>query len=147
MYDTIQPYGLACQDPLSMGFSRQEYWSGLPCPLPGDLSDSGSNPCLLCLLHWQAGSLPLVPPGKPMVYILIQKHNKCVITYNSNCRRNRSQWLSGKETACIWGDLGSILGWGRSPGEANVNPLQYSCLENSMDKRAIVHGVTKKLSD
>ena len=46
-----------------MGFSRQEYRNGLPCPPPGDL---GSNPCLLCLLHWQAASLPLVPPGKPM---------------------------------------------------------------------------------
>ena len=32
---------VACQDPLSMGFSRQEYWSGLPCPPPGDLSDPG----------------------------------------------------------------------------------------------------------
>ena len=32
---------VACQVPLSMGFSRQEYWSGLPCPLPGDLLDSG----------------------------------------------------------------------------------------------------------
>ena len=50
---------VACQAPLSMGFSRQEYWSGLPCSLPGDLPDQGSNPHLLCLLHWQAGSLPL----------------------------------------------------------------------------------------
>ena len=32
---------VACQAPLSMGFSRQEYWSGLPCPPPGDLSDTG----------------------------------------------------------------------------------------------------------
>ena len=52
----------------------------------------------------------------------------------------------GKESACNEGDLGSIPGWGRSPGEGNSNPLQYSCLENSMDRRAwpaIVHGVTK----
>ena len=53
------------QTPLSMVFCRQDYWSGLPFPFPGDLSDSGSNPRLLSLLHWQAGSLPLVPPGKP----------------------------------------------------------------------------------
>ena len=53
---------VARQAPLSMGFSRQVYWSGLPCPPPGDLPNSGSNPCLLCLLHWQAGSLPLMPP-------------------------------------------------------------------------------------
>ena len=39
----------------------------------------------------------------------------------------------GKESACNTGDLGSILGLGRSPGEGNGNPLQYSCLENPMD--------------
>ena len=47
-----------------MGFSRQEYWSGLPFPAPGDLLTQGLNPRLLCLLHWQVGSLPLAPPGK-----------------------------------------------------------------------------------
>ena len=40
----------------------------------------------------------------------------------------------GKESACNTGDLGSIPGSGRSPGEENANPLQYSCLENSMDR-------------
>ena len=43
-------------------------------------------------------------------------------------------------------DMGSISGWGRSPGEGSGNPLQYSCLENSMDRgtrRATVHGVAK----
>ena len=52
----------------------------------------------------------------------------------------------GKEFACNAGDLGSIAGLGRSPGEGNGNPLPYSCLENSMDRRAwwaTVHGVTK----
>ena len=50
---------VAHQAPLSMGFFRQEYWSGLPCPPPGDLPDPGD------LLHWQVDSLPLAPPGKP----------------------------------------------------------------------------------
>ena len=52
----------------------------------------------------------------------------------------------GKESACNAGDLGSIPGLGRSFGEGNGNPLQYSCLENSMDRgawRATIHGVTK----
>ena len=52
----------------------------------------------------------------------------------------------GKESACDAGDLGSIPGSGRSPGEGNGNPLQYSCLENPMDREAwwaTVHGVTK----
>ena len=52
------------QAPLSMGSSRQEYWSELPCPPPADLSNPGIKPHLLCLLHQQEGSLPLVPPGK-----------------------------------------------------------------------------------
>ena len=55
---------VACQAPLSMGFSKQEYWSELPCSPPGNQSDLGIKPHLLCLLHWQAGSLPLVSPGK-----------------------------------------------------------------------------------
>ena len=52
----------------------------------------------------------------------------------------------GKAAACIAGDLGLIPGSGRSPGEGNGNPLQYSCLENSMDGgvwRATVHGPAK----
>ena len=48
---------------------------------------------------------------------------------------------AGKESACNLGDLGSIPGLERSPGEAKGYPLQYSGLENSMD--CIVHGVTK----
>ena len=49
-------------------------------------------------------------------------------------------------SACNAGDPGSIPGLGRSPGEGNGNPLQYSCLENPMDRgawRATVHGVAK----
>ena len=52
----------------------------------------------------------------------------------------------GKEFACNAGDPGLIPGLGRSPGEGNGNPLQYSCLENPMDGgawRATVHGVAK----
>ena len=59
----------------------------------------------------------------------------------------------GKEATCNAGDPGSIPSLGRSPGEGNGNPLQYSCLENSMDGGAwwtTVHGVAKsrtRLSD
>ena len=52
----------------------------------------------------------------------------------------------GKESTCNAGDLGSISESGRSPGEGNGNPLQYSCLENSMDRGtwpAVVHGITE----
>ena len=58
------PWTAAYQAPLSMGFPRQEYWSGLPFPYPGDLPNPGIEPTSR-LLHWQAVSLPLAPPGKP----------------------------------------------------------------------------------
>ena len=53
---------------------------------------------------------------------------------------------NGKEPACSVGDQGLIPGLGIFPEEGNGNPLQYSCLENSMDRgawQALVHGVTK----
>ena len=59
----------------------------------------------------------------------------------------------GKESACSAGDRGSVPGLGRSSGEGNGNPLQFSCLENPMDREAwwvTVHGVAKsqtRLSD
>ena len=46
------------------GIPREEYWPGLPFPTPRDLPSLGSNPHILSLLHWQADSLPTVPPGK-----------------------------------------------------------------------------------
>ena len=55
-------------------------------------------------------------------------------------------WLSVKESACSAGDAVSIPGRGRSPGEWNGNPFQYSCLENSMDRGAwwaTVHGISR----
>ena len=62
---------VAHQAPLFVGFSRQEYWSGLPCPPPGDLPDSGIKPTSLTSSDWQAGSLPLAPPGKPSLLLLL----------------------------------------------------------------------------
>ena len=55
-------------------------------------------------------------------------------------------WLSGKESTCTAGDESSIPGSRSSPGEGNVNPSQFSCLGNPMDRGAwwaTVHGVKK----
>ena len=54
---------IARQAPLSMGFSRQEYWSGLPFPSPGDLPNPGIEPRSPIL---QADALSSEPPGKPL---------------------------------------------------------------------------------
>ena len=62
MSDSATPWTIACQTPLSTGFSRQEYWSGLPFPSPGDLPNPGietGSPAS------QVDSLPYEPPGKP----------------------------------------------------------------------------------
>ena len=60
------PWTVAHQAPLSMGFSRPEYWSGLPCLSPGDLPNPGIESTSLCLWHQQVGFIPLAPSGKPL---------------------------------------------------------------------------------
>ena len=57
----VTPWTVAHQAPLSMGFSRQEYWNGLPFPSPGNLPDPGIKPGSPAV---QADSLPFVPSGK-----------------------------------------------------------------------------------
>ena len=57
------PWTVADEGPPSMGFSRQEYWSGLPFPSPGNLPDPGIKPGSPAL---QADSLPAEPQGKPI---------------------------------------------------------------------------------
>ena len=70
-YRHVQLFATLCtrahQAPLFMGFSRHEYWSGLPCSPLGHLSDPGIQLFLLCLLHWQVGSLPLASLRKPII--------------------------------------------------------------------------------
>jgi len=64
------------------------------------------------------------------------------------CITGLPRWLGGKESTCIAEDASLIPGLGRSLGEGNGNPLQYSCLENPMDRGAwwaTVHGVAKDL--
>ena len=68
------PWTLAHQAPASMGFSRQEYWSGLPFPSPGNLPDPGIEPRSPML---QAGTLTSEPPGKPQ-WILLSYKKKTV---------------------------------------------------------------------
>ena len=81
---------------------------------------------------------------------LARLHTKAECQHTDTHLRNfkrQAIWLSGKESAYNTGDLGSIPGSGRSPGEGNGNLLQYSCLGNPMDREAwwaTVHGVAKE---
>ena len=67
MFDSAILQTIAHQPVMSMGFSRQEYSSGLSFPPPQDIPKSRVNPRLSCLLYWQTGSLPLVLPGQPII--------------------------------------------------------------------------------
>ena len=60
------PWTVAHQAPLSMRFSSQEYWSGLPFPTPEDLLEPGIETVSPCLLHWQVCALPLSHLGSPL---------------------------------------------------------------------------------
>ena len=71
----VTPWTIACQAPPSVGFSRQEYWNGLPFPTPVNLPDPGIEPRFSAYRHWQADSLPLHHVGSPHVYILYITHS------------------------------------------------------------------------
>ena len=101
----VTPWTVARQAPLSMGFSKQEYWIGLPCPSSRDPPNPGMEPASHTPHAFAGGFFTTDFPGG----------------------------LDGKASAYSAGDLGWILGSGRSSGEGNGNPLQYSCLENPMD--------------
>ena len=68
--DSCDPQTVAHQGPLSLRYSRQEYWSGLPFPSPGDLPDAGVEPGSSAL---QADSLPTEPQGKPSHHVTSQQ--------------------------------------------------------------------------
>ena len=73
----------------------------------------------------------------PVLSKFIYKFNKIPIKIStSNQNISVHGGSAGEESACTAGDPGSIPGLGRSPGEQNGNPLQYSCLENPMDRGA-----------
>ena len=141
----VTPWTVTCQAPLSMEFSRQEYWSGLLFPSPGDLSDLGAKLCFLYLLHWQVGSLPLASPGKSW--------NKWLVEFESSLKdlgvltvclvELLAHFLPpfGKGNEAVLALPGSIA-WGLFlrvefwVKEGNGNPLQYPCLENLTDRGA-----------
>ena len=72
----VTQWTVAHQAPLSMGFSRQEYWSGLPCPPPGDLPDPGTERISLMALALAGRFFTTSTYGKPYMYMYIYKGNK-----------------------------------------------------------------------
>jgi len=118
------PLTVALQVALSLEFSQQEYWRGLPFPPPGDGPDPGmetASPALAGRFFTTA------PPGKPQSFMYIIP----IFAAEQALLSGFSDGSVVKTSTYQAGDLGSIPGSGRSPGEGNGNPLQYSCLEIS----------------
>ena len=133
-----------------MVFSRQEYWSGLPFSTPQLCSQHNQDIEHLSLsVNLELGRLSLIP-GLATLRLLVIEHF-------SHTQNMTSCPLPGTFQVTEWErillpvqenprDAGSIPGSGRSTGEGNGYPLQYSCLENPMDREAwwaTVHRVTK----
>ena len=165
----VIPWTVAHQALLSMEFSRQEYWSELPFSSPRESSRPSDWTYVSCtmgrrmLCHWATRKARVCvymcaffsPPdyfslififcccviASLKLFLWLQSVNFCP---SEHILIPHLQILS----ACNAGDLGSIPGLGRTPGERKGNPPQYSGLENSMD--CIIHGVEKsqtRLSD
>ena len=163
MSDFAILWTVAHQASLSMGFSRQEYSSGLPCSTPRDLPDPGIEPKSPASPALQVDSLPTEPPGKPSGQLGRAKGSSSSSAgKESTCNagdpssipesgRSPGEGVSlptpiflgfpcgsdGKESASNAGDLGLIPGLGKSPEGEHGNPLQYSCLENPHGQRSL----------
>ena len=69
----VTPWTVSHQAPLSMGFSRQEYWSGLPVPAPGDLPYPGIDPRSPVAPTWADTLFPTAPPGKTQALLILSR--------------------------------------------------------------------------
>ena len=72
-YTFVTPWTVACQAPLSVEFSRQEYWSGLPFPSSGNISNPGIKPMFPAFSKWYSGFFTTEPPGKTILKITQSK--------------------------------------------------------------------------
>ena len=88
---TLWAWTVARQAPPSMGFSRQEYWSGRPCPSPGDLPNPRIEPASPAL---QANSLPPEPPGRLRITLAVSKYQAVV--------KGEDGIVKIQQVPCVW---------------------------------------------
>ena len=141
----VTPWTVAHQAPPSMGFSRQEYWSGLPFPSPGDLPDPGIEPGSPTL---QADALPSELLGNRLI-----SNNKQLVNNLPALQETWVRSLSQEDPLeKRMATHSSILAW-RSPRtdepvEDNGYPLQHCCRKKSMDRggcQTTVHGGSQRI--
>ena len=135
MSNSVTPWTVTCKAPLSVGFSRQEYWSGLPFTTPGDLPKPWIQPSSLVPLALAGRQIVCKShQGRRQLFHKLTLYNNDILLYIYMGFPGSS---TGKESACNARDLGSIPGLGRSPGGGHGNPLQYPCLENPHGQRSL----------
>ena len=141
------PWTAANQAPPSMGFSRQEYWSGLPLPSPHFLLivlKSAFDVNLRSALWMENHGVEQTPPYPVLCVPMFSK----LLGLGPKCRASQVALVIKNPSASAGDgrDADWIPGSGRSPGEGHGNPPQYSCLENPLGRKAwwaIVHGAAK----
>ena len=103
------PWTVAHQAPLSMEFSRQEYWIEVGCraPLQGIFPTQGSDLHLLRLLHWQVGCLPLVPPRKPKAQFERLKKNR--VSFQSSVKKGNAKEVSYYHTVMFISNATKVM--------------------------------------
>ena len=151
---------VARQAPLSKGFSRQEYWSGLPCPPPRNLPDPGIEPKSLKLpalvdrfftthatwKHYEHATYYAISFLENHFLSFLQTRKQS-LTLVQGWDLNLPLTLLGFSDRSVVktpppvtrdaGDTDSIPGWGRAPGGGKGYPLQYFCLGKLMDRGAL----------
>ena len=160
--NSATPWAAALQAPLSKGFSRQEYWSGLPCPPPGDLPNLGIEPRSPALERFVTISLKVLRKSTlcwfssvALSVILLFVNNQSLSREGNgnplqySCLENPvdggAWWaavhrVAQSQTRLKWLSMHACM------GDGNGNPLQYSCLENPRDGGAwwaADYGVTR----
>ena len=138
------PWTAAYQAPPSMGFSRQEYWSGVPSPSPkGGLYANKKQQVALHPVNFRLLNNIQREIQQAKERLQLKRIQQAYLFLNQDLGFSGVSVV--KNPPANAGDADLIPGSGRSPGEGNGNPLQYSCLENSMDGGAwqATHGVAK----
>ena len=110
---SVAPWSVACQAALSMEFSKQEYWSGLPFPSPGGLLHSGIKPVSLVSPTLAGGFFTMMPSEEPYLHLLVTNDAMNLL---KNLRRPfefihffQKYWLSA---CCILDISSQCMGWG-----------------------------------
>ena len=120
--DSTTPWTVACQAPLSMQFSRQEYWSGLPFPSPSDLLDPGIKPrsphCKQILYN-------LSHQGSPKLWFFLKKDNTWAVRRAR--KQGHSKYCFCQGNTLLWGQICQYIIWLR-----NTCAINLFCVHNWM---------------